>query len=118
VLRFLDVDDAVELRRSEANPTVRLRARRVHELAHDTAVGRGPVLRAVKAAVKLAAPARVRRQALAAVDRTAVEKAPRATDPALIQQLRERFAEEVVATSEYLHRDLVGLWGYDDLRRS
>ena len=28
-------------------------------------------------------------------------------------ELRVRFKDEVVAVSEYLERDLVGLWGYD-----
>ena len=30
-------------------------------------------------------------------------------------ELRRRFKPEVVALSEYLGRDLVTLWGYDDL---
>ena len=32
-----------------------------------------------------------------------------------MQELRRRFKPEVVALSEYLQRDLVALWGYDDL---
>jgi len=115
VLRFLEVDDTVELRSSQANPTVRIRARRVHALAHDTAVGRGPVLGSVKAALKLAVPASARRRAIAAVDRTAVDKAPRAPDQALMRELRLRFRDEVVAAGEYLQRDLIDLWGYDEL---
>ena len=31
-----------------------------------------------------------------------------------MQELRERFKGEVVALSEYLERDLVTLWGYDN----
>ena len=30
--------------------------------------------------------------------------------------LRRRFTGEVVVLSEYLGRDLVALWGYDDIR--
>ncbi len=30
-------------------------------------------------------------------------------------ELRERFAPEVIRLGEYLHRDLVTLWGYDAL---
>ncbi len=30
-------------------------------------------------------------------------------------ELRRRFKPEVVAASEYLERDLVALWGYDDV---
>ncbi len=32
-----------------------------------------------------------------------------------MQELRRRFKPEVVALSEYLQRDLVALWGYDDV---
>jgi hypothetical protein len=115
VLRFLDVDDATDLRASQANPTVRIRARRVHALAHGTAVGAGPMLRPARAALKLAMPAAARRRVLAAVDRMAVDKAPRAPDQALMRELRLRLRGEVVAAGEYLQRDLIELWGYDEL---
>ena len=36
-------------------------------------------------------------------------------DEALLLELRRRYKGEVVALSEYLDRDLVALWGYDDL---
>jgi hypothetical protein len=32
-----------------------------------------------------------------------------------MQELRRRYKPEVVALSEYMDRDLVALWGYDDL---
>lgn len=31
-------------------------------------------------------------------------------------ELRARFRDEVEAVSEYLGRDLVALWGYEDVR--
>lgn len=31
-----------------------------------------------------------------------------------MSELRQRFKPEVVALSEYLDRDLVRLWGYDE----
>jgi hypothetical protein len=37
------------------------------------------------------------------------------TDESFMLELRRRFKPEVVALSEYLSRDLVGLWGYDNL---
>jgi hypothetical protein len=40
---------------------------------------------------------------------------PGAPDGELMLELRRRFAGEVVALSEYLDRDLVSLWGYEDL---
>ena len=38
--------------------------------------------------------------------------APPRLDEALTDELRRRFKPEVEAASEYLGRDLVGLWGY------
>jgi hypothetical protein len=115
VLRFLDVDDSLEIEPTEANPTVRVRSKRVHELAHDTAVGRGPVPHAMRAVVKVLTPAKVRRGALRAVDRALVDREPPRPDAELMAELRLRFRGEVVAASEYLARDLVSLWGYDEL---
>ncbi len=42
VLRFLEVDDTRRVEPTEANPTVRVRSRRVHELVRAVSVGRGP----------------------------------------------------------------------------
>jgi hypothetical protein len=36
-------------------------------------------------------------------------------DDDLMAELRARFKPEVAALSEYLGRDLITLWGYDDL---
>ena len=40
---------------------------------------------------------------------------PPEEDEEFMTELRRRFKPEVVALSEYLQRDLVALWGYDDL---
>ena len=40
---------------------------------------------------------------------------PRPPDAELMKQLRSRFKGEVLALSEYLDRDLVKLWGYQDV---
>jgi hypothetical protein len=40
---------------------------------------------------------------------------PHPPDERLIRELRTRFKPEVQALSEYLERDLVKLWGYDEL---
>jgi Sulfotransferase family len=116
VMRFLEVDDSLEIQSTEANPTVRVRSRRGEELVHALSVGRGPLSRAVKSAVKTVVPRRVRREALQTVNRTVVDSAPRAPDEELMAELRGRFKGEVVAAGDYLERDLVGLWGYYDVR--
>ena len=115
VLRFLGVDDARPLEIVEANPTVRLRSPRVEQLVRALYRGEGVSARAAKATLKALTPKRLRRDALAATQRHLVYGAPRPLDDALAAELRCRFRGEVVALSEYLNRDLVGLWGYDDL---
>jgi ABC-type multidrug transport system fused ATPase/permease subunit len=113
VLRFLDLDEAVEIAVTEANPTVRARSQRLHELVHSVTVGRGPASNAAKATIKAVAPRRVRRGALHAVQRKVVFTAPQPPEEGLMLELRRRYRGEVVALSEYLGRDLVSLWGYD-----
>ena len=113
VLRFLDVDENVPLELVEANPTVRIRSQRAYELLRSLYLGRGPIPRAAKAAIKALTPTRLRRSANAAIERRVLYGDPRPPDEALMLELRRRFKPEVVAISEYLGRDLVGRWGYD-----
>ena len=115
VLRFLGVDEGVELGVVRANPTVRVRSRRLDDLLHSVSVGRGPVSGLVKMSVKGVSSRRVRRGVLGLVRARAVVAAPPPVDEGLMLQLRRRFRDEVVAVSEYLGRDLVGEWGYDKL---
>ncbi len=115
VLRFLDVDDTVPIEPVEANPTVRARSQRLHELLHAVSVGHGPFSLAVKGTVKALTPAGPRRRARDAAQRRIVFAEPPAPDAELMAELRRRFKGEVVALSEYLGRDLVTLWGYDRL---
>jgi Sulfotransferase family len=115
VLRFLDVDDTLPVQAIEANPTVRVRSRRLHELVHDVSHGRGGLSRGVKTGVKALLPRRLRRGALEVVKRRLVLAAPAPVDEGLMLELRRRYKPEVVAVSEYLGRDLVSLWGYDKL---
>ena len=115
VQRFLDVDDSAPVQLVEANPTVRARSRLLNELVHAVGVGRGPVSHAVKEAIKALTPSGPRRRALYAVQGRVVFGAPRAPDEVLLRELRRRFRGEVLALSEYLDRDLISLWGYDDV---
>ncbi len=115
VLRFLDVREDVSIEAREANPTVRPRSQRLNELVHAVSVGRGPVSLAVKASIKALTPQRARRATRDAVQRQIVFAAPRPPDERLMAELRQRFKGEVVAISEYLGRDLLGLWGYEDV---
>jgi hypothetical protein len=112
VLRFLDVDDTAPIDVMEANPTVGVRSVRMYDMARSLYLGRGPAARAAKAAIKTITPQRLRRDGMVALRRRVLYGKPPAADEELMRELRRRFKGEVVALSEYLGRDLVGLWGY------
>ena len=116
VLRFLEVDDAVALSKREANPSVRVRSRTLHELVHALSVGHGPLSQALKAVVKSVTSHRLRRRALHLAQRKLVFTEPEPPDEQFMAQLRRRYEPEVRALSDYLGRDLISLWGYDRLR--
>jgi Sulfotransferase family len=113
LLRFLEVDESVPVHTVEANPTVVPRSQTLNELVHAVGVGRGPVSRTIKGAIKAVTPAGPRRAAFHGVKRALVFGDPPAADEELLDELRVRFKGEVEAASEYLERDLVALWGYD-----
>lgn len=77
-------------------------------------LGRGRQARAAKAAVKSVIPRRLRHGAVRTLTRTLVRRKPPPADDLLMGELRERFRSQVSAASEYLERDLVRLWGYDE----
>jgi Sulfotransferase family len=116
VLRFLDADPDAPILTTEANPTVAMRSQQLDELVHSLAVGTNPLARAIKSAVKTLTPERARRTLLRGFQRRVVAGEPEQADERLMAELRERYRPEVQALSEYLGRDLVGLWGYDDER--
>ena len=115
VLRFLEVDSATPIQPTEANPTVRVRSERLHELVRAVYIGKGPLSRGLKGTVKALTSRNARRQALQVTQRRVVFSDPRPPDDDLMLELRRRFEPEVVALSKYLQRDLVSLWGYDNL---
>jgi hypothetical protein len=115
VLRFLDVDDLHQVHATEANPSVRVRSRQLERIVQGVATGRGPLLRGLKTPVKLLTSRRLRRGALRMARRRVLYTEPPPPDDSVMIELRRRFKGEVVALSEYLNRDLVGLWGYDKL---
>lgn len=114
VLDFLGVQATVPVHPVEANPTVRMRSQQLDELLHAVSVGTGPVSRAVKAPVKALLPRGARRRMLRATRRGLVVAEPDAPDEQLMGELRRRYRPEVVALGDYLARDLLSLWRYDD----
>ena len=115
VQRFLGVDDTQPLNVKEANPTVGVRSQRLHSLVHTLAAGDGPLPRAVQGAARTLAPRRLSRQSAVAIRNRILFSDPPPPDQSLMLELRRRFKGEVDALSEYLGRDLVTLWGYDEL---
>jgi hypothetical protein len=115
VLRFLDVDDSAPIEVAEANPSVGARSLRGDGLVRALYGGGGPLARALSGAVKALVPRRLREGPLRTLRRRVVYAKPPPVDESLATELRRRYEGEVVALSEYLGRDLVSLWGYDEL---
>jgi hypothetical protein len=119
VLRFLDVDDSLPIETIEANPSVQVRARRLHGATRAVHLAQGRGARAVKGAYHAIVPQRARRSLVRPIRREVrrriVYRAPTPPDEDLMLELRRRFKHEVVALSEDLDRDLVTLWDYDKI---
>jgi hypothetical protein len=114
VLRFLDVDDTLALEpietKRETHTTVRFmplhRISRRLRMAKHKPENAGTVARTVS---------RITPRPLQMAWRRVVYSRPAPADAELMRELRRRFKPEVVALSEYLGRDLVALWGYEDV---
>jgi hypothetical protein len=115
VLRFLDVDDTYPIEPIEANPTVRVRSPRVHQAIHAITVGGGAAAQTVRGGVKLVTPSWARRGLLGLARHFLVDSDISVPDEAHMGELRRRFKPEIVALSKYLDRDLLTLWGYNDV---
>ncbi|MGO9321409.1 MAG: sulfotransferase family protein [Solirubrobacteraceae bacterium] len=116
VLRFLGVDDAYPIEEVNVKQTTRtMRSQQLDDLLHSVSLGRSPLPRAAKLTVKALTPPQLRRNAFGAIRRRGVYGDVPPPDASLMAELRHRFKPEVVALSDYLDRDLVALWGYDEL---
>jgi hypothetical protein len=112
VQRFLGVDDTVPVEVVEANPSVRRRVG-LDETVSAVTYGRNRGARMVKKTLMRVTPRGLRHEAYRTLQRSVVFGSPRPADERLMLELRRRFKPEVQALSEYLDRDLVGLWGYE-----
>jgi Sulfotransferase family len=115
VLSFLDVDDRALIEPVEANPSFGVRSPMLHGLVRSVYVGRGPVSRGVKKGLTSFTSRNVRREMLRLTRRRVVYGEPQQADEKLMRELRTRYKGEVTALGEHLDRDLVGLWGYDEI---
>jgi hypothetical protein len=117
VQRFLGVDDTVPLQPVRTSPNEAVRSLRLHKLrgavgAADAGAGSAGVLARTLSGVT---PRWVRGGALAGAVRRLAYAPPKPVEEPFLRELRRRFEPEVVALSEYLDRDLVELWGYEQL---
>jgi hypothetical protein len=112
IFRFLGLEESVAIAPVRANPTVQARSQRLNELVQSLGVGRGPVSRGVKGAVKLLTPTAMRRRVFHSVQERVVFGEPDPPDPQLMARLREQLRPEVESFADYLQRDLVRLWRY------
>jgi len=116
ILRFLEVDDSYSLDFFKANVTKRtVRSWRLKGALRSLSTGEGPMYRSARSVIKAITTPGMRRGALRTIDRNIINAPAPPPDEQLMAELRLRFLPEVVALSEYLDRDLVALWGYDDL---
>jgi hypothetical protein len=115
VLRFLDVDDGIEVEAARYNPTIGLRSQRVDTLRRDLMRGDKPLLRAVRDVGKTLTTQGMRKRLYYPLITRASFGPPPPPDESFLLELRRRYKGEVVALSEYLGRDLVSLWGYDGI---
>jgi hypothetical protein len=115
VLRHLDVNDRAPIEVIDANPTVSVRSLRVDKLVRRLQAGGGPASSVINRALKTVTPQGLRRQLVRTIRQRVVYTKPRPPDESVMMELRSRFKPEVVALSEYLGRDLVTLWGYDQV---
>ena len=114
VLRFLEVDDTLGLEpietKRETHTAVRFmplhRVSRKLRMAKHKPESAGTVARTVS---------RITPRSAQMAWRRLVYSRPAPADAELMSELRRRFKPEVVALSEYLGRDLVALWGYEDM---
>ncbi len=116
VLQFLDVNQDVPITVVKSNVTDRtVRSSRAAQLMYSVRRRPGPLVRSGNAALTALTTARVRRSAARMIRPLFVRSDVPPADERFMLELRQRFKPEVVALSEYLNRDLVQLWGYDEL---
>ena len=101
----------------EVNPTVQVRAGRLHAVKRAVHSAQGPAARGAKNAVNAVIPGELRRRVVRPLRRQlrrrVVFAEPAPPDEELMRELRRRFRGEVAALSEDLDRDLLSLWGYE-----
>ncbi len=116
VLRFLRVDDTSPIDTVQTRPSRELRLHQLHKLAklRRIALRNMAVAGSLSRTVSALTPTPLRGGLQSRWRRVAYGEAP-PPDEEFMRELRRRLKPEVEALSDYLGRDLVTAWGYDDL---
>ena len=115
VLRFLGVDESEPIAIVEANPTVHVRSLRADRIVRSLYGRQGPLARALKSVLRRVPRGGSAGAAVQAARRRLLYGSPKPPDEEFMLELRRRFRGDVAALGEYLDRDLITEWGYDDL---
>jgi hypothetical protein len=113
VLRFLDVDDELAIEPIQTDALQAVRSPVLYQLSTAVALVYRRTVGRLGAGAR--ASGRARRGPAQRAWRRVVYRPPPPPDERLTLELRRRFKGEVAALSEYLGRDLVREWGYDQL---
>jgi len=114
VLRHIGADDSFEFQLLQSNPTVSVRSQRLDGMLHNVRSGRGTGASALHRAIKAVVPRSIRQSAMERAQ-TSLHAPPPPRDEELMAELRVRLKPQVQALSEHLDRDLVSLWGYEQV---
>jgi len=114
VMRFLEVDDSLPIEPIQTRRLPGLRSLALYRLWAAVSIARTKAGMTSKAASGGRASAPIR-GAIGAAWHRAVFTTPTPPDEDFMNELRRRYKPEVVALSDYLGRDLVSEWGYDEL---
>jgi hypothetical protein len=114
VLEFLGRDDVRAQPEGGGmfNPSIRVRSTRLHHMLRRVRMGDGPGARRTKEILTTVVPSRSLRAAVWRAIEARLFSEPKPLDSGFADDLRRRFKPEVEALSDFLHRDLVGEWGY------
>src|SRR5271165_6659714 len=117
VLRFLEVDESVSLEAAETKSGKAVRSPFLKRLADSARTeSRNPAeAGALGRAVNSLTPRQLRSEAFRTKWRSVVYQDPPPPDEEFMRELRARFKGEVEALSDYLGRDMVSEWGYEDV---
>lgn len=116
VLRFLELNDSYPIERVRTATLPAIRFQYLHQLGRAWSIAQAnPALAPAQDRLDRLIPSPLRSPAWGERWRAVVYKSPDPSDEQFMRGLRRRFKPEVVALSEYLGRDLVTLWGYDEI---